>query len=201
MTMTRISSLAGFALLGLAVAGCASMPRTGPVDATRYHLGQPVERASFTVQPLSSAADVSPEYQLYADAVGNQMELQGFSPRQGAPDSVYIVAVSFMRMPAGVARAAPPVSVGLGGATGGYSSGVGGGVSVGLGGRDYEMLSTELAVQIRRRSDNSVVWEGKARTTGAAAADDMQPYPTATRLAGAMFKGFPGESGITITVK
>ena len=58
--------------------------------------------------------------------------------------------------------------------------------------------SDELDVQIKRRSDNSIVWQGRAVT---AARTGTAPGATATRLANALFKGFPGQSGVTITVK
>jgi hypothetical protein len=45
------------------------------------------------------------------------------------------------------------------------------------------------------------VWEGRAVTETAGIGPSTQPAATADRLAKALFKGFPGESGITITVK
>ena len=85
---------------------------------------------------------------------------------------------------------------------GGGGVGLGGGVSVPVGGgRADEVVATELRVQLKRRSDNTVVWEGRATTETLGNAPTTQPGATAQRLAGALFKGFPGESGITITVK
>ena len=46
-----------------------------------------------------------------------------------------------------------------------------------------------------------MIWEGKAITETLGAADGTQPTDTATKLSNALFKGFPGQSGITITVK
>ena len=104
-------------------------------------------------------------------------------------------------MSRGSYRERPPVSIGLGGGSygGGYRGGVGvgGGVSFGIGGKTRELYVSELSVQLRRRSDNSTVWEGRAITESVG----DQPVETAARLANALFKGFPGESGVTITVK
>jgi len=78
---------------------------------------------------------------------------------------------------------------------------VGGDVGFGIGGKVRTLYTSELWVQLRRRSDNTTVWEGRATsdTVGGTAPD--QPSVAAPRMAKALFKDFPGESGITITVK
>ena len=78
--------------------------------------------------------------------------------------------------------------------------GLGGGVSTGSGGRTRDLLVSELFVQLRRRSDGTVVWEGRAQRPALSGTPDGQPTETARRLASALFRGFPGESGITTTV-
>ncbi|MES2987460.1 MAG: hypothetical protein V4808_06120 [Pseudomonadota bacterium] len=110
--------------------------------------------------------------------------------------------MGFKRMSRGTYREQPPVSIGLGGGSYGGGRrgggvGVGGGVSFGIGGNTREIYVSELSVQLRRRSDNSTIWEGKALTESVG----DQPAETAARLARALFKGFPGESGVTITVR
>jgi len=60
-------------------------------------------------------------------------------------------------------------------------------------------VATQLAVQLKRRSDGSIIWEGRAqspaRTGAVASSSDVQ------KLARALFKDFPGESGRTISVR
>lgn len=51
-----------------------------------------------------------------------------------------------------------------------------------------------LDVKLRRRADASIVWEGRAVPADPARAD-------AGKLARALFKDFPGQSGVTITVR
>jgi hypothetical protein len=110
--------------------------------------------------------------------------------------------MSLTRTSKGMVRKRPPVTIGIGGGTYGGNVGVGGDASFGIGGGHAELVDTELAVQLRRRSDNSVVWEGRAVTEGLIGSGKAeQPGFTAHKLAAALFKGFPGESGITITVK
>jgi len=199
-----VTKLMSLALLGAAalVGGCTATMRDAPIDVTRYHLGQPLtERTTLAIEPMTGAAQISPEYQLYADAVRAELERLGYVQGSDTTQSGYIAAVSFNRVSRGTFRDRPPVSIGLGGGSygGGRRGGVGlgGGVSFGIGGKTREVFGTELWVQLRRRSDNSTVWEGKAVTE----AVGDQPGVTAGRLANALFRGFPGESGVTITVK
>ena len=193
-----LALFAGAALLG----GCTTSTRGGPIDVTRYHLGQPItERTTVAIEPIEAGATVSPEYQLYADAVRFELERLGYVKGGNDMASGYIAAVGFKRMSRGAYREPSPVSIGLGGGSysGGRRGGVGegGGLSFGIGGKTREVYVSELSVQLRRRSDNTTIWEGRAVTQSVG----DQPVETAARLAGALFKGFPGESGVTITVK
>ena len=67
-------------------------------------------------------------------------------------------------------RSGSNVSIGVGGGTGGWGrSGVGVGVGATLpvgGSRSNEIVVTELAVRIQRRSDATVAWEGRAELGG-----------------------------------
>jgi hypothetical protein len=195
----------GFAAIaGIAASGCAttgSGPR--PVDVTRYHLNQPVARGSYALEPLSTNVTVSPEFQSYANAVGREMEKIGFQ-RAGTAPSDLIVAVAFTRASRGFVEKRPPVSIGIGaGGGGGYRGGLGlgGGLGFGLGGGQREVVGSELAVQIRRRADGTTLWEGRAVTDSLEHTPGAQPVFQADRLADALFRNFPGESGITTTVK
>ena len=200
--MTKLMSLALLSAAAL-IGGCTTTTRDGPVNVTRYHLGQPLtERTSVAIEPMSGAAQISPEYQVYADAVRGELVRLGYVQGADSTQSGYIAALSFNRVSRGMYKERPPVTIGLGGGSYGGGRrgggvGVGGDVSFGIGGKTREVFGTELWVQLRRRSDNSTVWEGKAVTE----AVSDQPGVTANRLAAALFKGFPGESGVTITVK
>lgn len=207
------AALFALATLSLAAGGCtASLGGGGGVprgtDVTRYHLGQPIAPGSVAIEPLATNATISPEYRTYADAVATELSRLGFAPTPAvlpATPSQYIAAVSFTRAPRGTIQKPPPFSIGLGG--GGFSGGrrggglgLGGGISTGIGGGTREVIVSELAVQLRRRADGTMVWEGRAQTASISRTADAQPADTARRLASALFKGFPGESGITITV-
>jgi hypothetical protein len=94
-----------------------------------------------------------------------------------------------------------PVSVGVGGSTGGWNSGVGLGVGFNLGGGPKARVYTRLVVTIRSRATGLSLWEGRAENVEREKAKDAGVDRAAPRLAHALFSGFPGTSGATITVK
>jgi len=200
-----VNKVLNMAVVGAALlaGGCTTSTRTAPVEVTRYHLGSMPERTAVAIEPMTGAAQISPEFQLYADAVAAELQRLGFAP--GVTGSGYIAAVSFVRTSRGAYREPPPVSIGLGGGSvsGGRRGGVGlgGGLSFGIGGKTREVIGSELWVQLRRRSDNTTVWEGRAITESLSGKPGSDPRDGAARLARALFKDFPGESGVTTTVK
>ncbi|MBD8679470.1 DUF4136 domain-containing protein [Sphingomonas sp. CFBP 13720] len=201
--MNKTIGIALAAFTTVATSGCATTgTRIRPVDVTRFHLGEPIAPASFSIEPLSTNVTVSPEFQTYGSAVARELEKIGF--RRSATPSDLIVAVAFTRASRGFVEKRPPVSIGIGaGGGGGYRGGLGlgGGLGFGLGGGQREVVGSELAVQIRRRSDGTTIWEGRAITDSLENTPGAQPVFQADRLANAMFRNFPGESGITTTVR
>lgn len=205
----KIAAL-GLALAAATLAGCTTTTASGPVDVTRFHLGAPLERGSVTVEPLPGGAGPSLEFQTYADAVREQLLASGYTAPTAGP-AQYLAVVSFARTAREIEPRRSPVSIGLGG--GGFTGGGGrrgGGGGVGLGGgisfpvgkaRAREAVASELAVQIRRRTDGTVIWEGRAQTDAPVTAPEAQANVAAGKLARALFQGFPGESGRSITVR
>jgi hypothetical protein len=200
-------TIAAALLAGATLSGCTTTTASGPVDVTRFHLGAPLERGSVTVEPLPGGAPASLEFQTYADAVRGQLLSNGFTtPAAGAP-AQYLAVVSFARTSQEIEPRRSPVSIGLGG--GGFSGGrrgggvgLGGGVSFPIGkARARSAIASELGVQIRRRSDGTVIWEGRAQTSADERAPEAQANAAAGKLSRALFQGFPGESGRTISVK
>jgi hypothetical protein len=186
-----------------ALAGCATTTPLPPTEVIRYHLGEPIARGTVAVEPLSGGAPASLEFKTYAAAVQGELLKVGYTvPAQGAtPD--YVATVGFTRTSQEGPPRRSPISIGIGG--GGFSGGRGGG-GVGLGGgvgfplgggRPTQLLVAELSVTIKRRADQSPVWEGRAQGISDIKGADEQ----AGKLARALFTGFPGASGRTITVK
>lgn len=189
----------------LALGACAPTYRPQPIDVTRYHIGGVMERTTIAIEPIPNTDSFGPEYQVYADAVRAELERLGYVQSVSGTPSGYIAAVAFRRTSKGAFKERPPVTIGLGGGSfsGGRRGGVGvgGDVGFGIGGKTRELYTSELWVQLRRRSDNTTVWEGRAQSDGVSGTDTAQPGAAAARMAKALFKDFPGESGITITVK
>jgi hypothetical protein len=183
----------------LALAGCATTPAT---RVTRFHLDDSIARGEVAVEPLVPADKGSLEFQTYASIVGAELAKIGFTEAPGLKQSEQVAVVSVERGARETLSQRSPVSVGMGGGTGGYGGGVGVGISFPIGKkRSNEIVATRLSVQLKRRSEGTVIWEGRAETAapvGTAAAD---PSATVRTLAAALFKDFPGVSGKTITVK
>ncbi|RZF64307.1 DUF4136 domain-containing protein [Sphingomonas populi] len=198
------------ALPALALAGCATTSG-GPVQVTRFHLGAPVVTGTLAVEPMAGGSPASLEFKTYAAAVQTELLNYGYTAPPPADAGQFLAVVGFTRTTEedGPAQRSG-VSIGLGG--GGFTGGGrrGGGGGIGLGGgisfpigkpKQHYVILTELSVQIKRRSDATVVWEGRARTAAPETAAAAQADVTAHKLANALFRGFPGESGRTITVR
>jgi hypothetical protein len=178
----------------LALGACATP--SPPVEVTRFHLGQVNERGTVAIEP-EPGARAGMEFDIYANAVAGELNRLGFAQVDGVGQSLYVATLDVRTATRERAGGGSPVSIGIGGGTGGWHSGVGGGVSFGLGGnRGGLWIATELSVQLKRRSDQTVVWEGRARGE----APERDSAALAGRLANALFRDFPGESGRTISV-
>lgn len=186
------------------LAACATGPQRFPVQATRFHYDAAAQRGTIAVEPLPGPSSASLEYKTYAAAVQAELLRNGFtSPAPGAKPE-FIATVGFTRADRELPRRRSPVQIGLGG--GGYSggwrggTGLGGGVSFPLGGGGASTgVVTELAVRIRHGAD--AIWEGQAQSLTDTTAPDADAASVAARLAAALFKEFPGDSGRTVEVK
>ncbi len=200
---------AGLALgAGLALAGCETTGG-GPVQVTRFHLAQPIASGSFSIESVPMAGPGSPlapsslELGAYGDIVAQELSHYGFT-RAGSPaNSELTVSVMTDRGTRPDPRPGSSVSFGIGGASFGRHSGFGGdvGTTVPLGSRERFIVGTRMMIQIKRHSDGTVIWEGRAMTEAKGQSADASPQAAVAKLAHALFLGFPGESGRTITVK
>ncbi|MCM8732200.1 DUF4136 domain-containing protein [Hephaestia sp. GCM10023244] len=195
-------TIMALALAGI-LAGCASGP--APVDVTRFHLGRadaPLDRGTIIVEPFAPAGPASLEYKTYAAAVQTELMRSGYTVPPPGDEAAYVATVNFMRASRGTIERRSPFSIGLGGASFGRNVGVGAGLSVPIGKRrTRELIVSELSVQIKRRADSTVVWEGRAQSQAVSDAPDATASAAAARMARALFKDFPGLSGVTIEVK
>lgn len=190
------------ALGAFALAGCATTA-SGPVDVTRFHRADAatLTPGSYTITTASPYAPRGLESAVWADAVAAEMNQLGFR-RVTSGSADYVVNVSFDRgMIDGTNRGRrSPVSVGVGGSTGSYGSGLGLGIGIDLSGPPKPRIGNELSVQISRRAGANVLWEGRANGETRQGTAGDQPVTVAAKMANALFRGFPGESGKSIRV-
>lgn len=183
--------------LALAVSLGACTASIPPVEVTRFHLGQPISPGGVRAIPIGGLDGASIEFRTYAIAVGRELARLGFQDADGP----YLAEVGYARDTRERLARQSPVTIGIGGGSFGGSVGIGVGTSFGVGGDGSRAdIVSRLEVRLKRRSDQTVVWEGRAQTQAPANSPAAQPGLAAEKLARALFAGFPGESGRTITV-
>ncbi|MBV9842176.1 MAG: DUF4136 domain-containing protein [Sphingomonadaceae bacterium] len=204
--MDRIK-IALTAFVTLALAGCATtLPPTGPVTVTRFHIDQPPAMSDVALEPRPGADPQSLEFQSDLPPIATELSRLGFHVVAPGSTSPLVAIVDVTRQSRPGPPRHSPVTIGIGGGFGGggwhSGGGVGGGVAFPVGGEaGPDIVGTQLSIQLKRRSDGTVVWEGRAFMEARADAPQSAPDAAIARLASALFQGFPGESGRTITVK
>jgi len=204
--MTKCLSQALLLGAALALASCASQLPEARV--TRFHLGQPIAPGQVLVEPRDPNLAKDLEFQSYARIVRAELDRLGFglAPDLAKSEIVAVTEVTRQWRPAGPAQGSS-LSIGLGGGSGGgwhggTSVGLGGAISFPIGkGRQPMDVLTTLSVQLKRRSEGTVIWEGRSDMVARDGTPAAQPEAAVQRLASAMFGDFPGRSGETIRVK
>jgi hypothetical protein len=197
--MAAHRTLALLSLPLFALAACTT--GSSPVQVTRFNLGQPIAPGSIAAEPRDPVVAKSLQFGVYAQAVQAQLAHIGFTPAEKLSQSELVAVIDVNQGFREGPPRGPAFSIGIGGASFGRHSAIGGGVDLPVTRpRGTEMIGTELGVQIKRRSDGTIVWEGRARFETRSTARDADPDIGAHKLAAALFTGFPGESGRTITV-
>ena len=180
--------------LTLALAACASGgPKRAPagpgVDVARFHLGETVARAQIAIEPFDKADGNRPEFPAYAAAVGRQLNRLGWTvvPTTTGSEQIALIDLEQGSREAVAALSAARIGRGLSATT---PSGTSANVTASL-----------LEVAIRRRSDGTVFWEGRAVGEAPTGSPEAARTAVVERLAEALFRDFPGESGRTIRVR
>src|SRR5688500_14281552 len=192
-----------FAIAALALAaGCTTPAYVSPVEVTRFAAAAPSEfgRGAIAVRAAPGQVPNAWDFAAYQRAVAGELQELGYTIDESARQ------VAEIRVDRAVAREGggrrSPVSVGVGGSTGSYGSGVGMGVGINLGGnRPSEQIDTQLQVMIRPEAGGNALWEGRARFSATANSPFADQRAAAGKLADALFSGFPGRSGETIEVR
>ena len=197
-----VSGLALLSALTL-VAGCATEDTVGGASVTRFHLGQPIARGPIAIEAVDPRDTNGLEFAQIAASVARELTRLGWTVvPSNASEQVAMVSLTQQTHPA--ARRSG-LTIGIGGGTGSYGRhggvGVGGGVAIPVGGGSNLVVSSQLSVRIQRRSDATVAWEGRGQMDARAGTPFASRAAAADRLAAALFRDFPGESGRTIRAR
>jgi len=163
------------------LAGCESiMPSDAPPrsEAYRVHSGQPIAPSTIALAPVNLANANDPSVRAAVAAVGGELGRMGFTPVADVGHAELLGSVSLST---------------------GTAAELAGSVPAALSGTTLlppDAPATGLVVEIRRRSDGTVMWQGRAATFRQSPGGD--PATLAGPLAHVLFLGFPGESGRTI---
>lgn len=197
MKMSRITLAA---LSPVALAACATAP--GPVEVTRFHdastlsqLGQ----GTIFVESAPGEETSGLELATYKAAIASELGALGYT-EAAREEAQQIAQISLERYAVREGGSRGPVSVGVGGSTGGYRSGVGLGVGINLGGGPKTLVGTELQVRIRDKASDAALWEGRAQFSVNEKSELANASANAQTVASALFREFPGSNGETVEV-
>jgi hypothetical protein len=172
-----------------------------PVEVTRFHTAEAARSGTVRLVADDGLDPGSLEYRTFASAVADAMTRAGFTPVLDET-ATYTARIGYERhVDRPVDDRGSPVSVGVGGATGRYGGGLGVGIGINLSGKPKATIGTLLRVQMRQTDSGQALWEGRAETAARENKADAQTGVAAARLANALFKDYPGQSGATIKVK
>ena len=179
-------------LLAVSLAGCSTTSgggSRGGVEVARFHLGEPVARAQIAIEPYDRADANSPDFAPAAAAVERELTRLGWTVVRTPGQSEQIAWVDLTQGSREAIAAQTSARIGRGVAplpATGSSAGI---------------AATLLEVGIRRRSDGTVFWEGRAVGEARTGSAEAAAAAMAKRLAPALFRDFPGESGRTIRIR
>ncbi|MCG2841012.1 DUF4136 domain-containing protein [Sandaracinobacter sp. RS1-74] len=186
------------AALMLSLGACSSTPKA---NVLRFHQNQAIERGTIYIRPANPQMAGSLEFQAQANAVGGQLQAQGFTV-VSTPQTAQFAAVVDVQTSERMAPARQSgLSIGIGGGFSSGNVGVGTSVNVPVGGsqpRANVATTTTLSVAIVSNPGNQSVWEGRSSLD--TEAGGQQGTTLAPVLAQTMFKGFPGPAGQTVQV-
>jgi hypothetical protein len=172
-------------LLAASLAACATTGGGGGgggIEVTTSHLNQPIARSQIAVEPFDAADANTPEFRNYASSVAQQLTRLGWTVvnTTGQSEQVALIDVQEGSRAALTPRTAVPATAA---------------------GARAGSVATLLEVRIRRRSDGTVVWDGRSIGETPASSSGAQRTATVDSLAAARFRDFPGISGRTIRAR
>ena len=189
-------------LLGLSLSACVGTAYSGPVEVTRFvsqesvGLGKGPIAITFPEEMSNLRAK-----EAFHDAVAAKLVELGYAIALEPAPGMQTARITTTRSPLAPASSRGPVSVGVGGRTGSFGSGLGVGIGIDLGGNTSRPNAlSELSVRISDAQGNSL-WEGRAQQAVSINSPYADVEASAGALAAALFKDFPGGNGETITIE
>ncbi len=182
--MKAVFLRAALLIMPLSLAACATTGggggEQGGTEVTRMHLGLPVAKGQIAVEAFEPADANSPDFRNYAASVQRQLTQLGWT-MASTPGQSEQVALADVEQGSRAALQGRGMRIGSGAGAGGSA----------------DAMATMLEVRIKRRSDGTVIWEGRAL----AEAGGSDRAATVEQLSNALFRDFPGESGRTIRTR
>jgi hypothetical protein len=141
-----------------------------------------VARGRIAIEAFDAADANLPEFATYAAAVGAQLSRLGWTLVTAAGQGEQVALLDLEQGRSGALQ-------GRGMRSGAAAAAAAGSAS--------DADAVMLEVSIKRRSDGSVIWEGRALSN----ANGSDRAAVVQRLSEALFRDFPGESGRTIRTR
>jgi len=189
----------------LALSACAGT-YTGPVEVTRFVAEQPALLGQGTITiNFPDELENQGARDAFAAAVASELSDLGYTVvLDGSAQADSLATIRTSRNALAEASSPGPVSVGVGGGVGGGRGGfgTGGGVGIGInlgGGSSGPNVLSELSVRISG-PDGASLWEGRAQQPTSIDSPYSDVDASARTLAAALFDGFPGGNGETVTI-
>ncbi len=190
-------------LLGLSLSACVGTAYSGPVEVTRFvseASAAPIGQGQIAITFPKEMGNERARDAFY-NAVANELTQLGYTVIEQDQMGVQTARIETTRSELAPASSRGPVSVGVGGSTGSYGSGLGVGIGINLGGNSAKPNAlTKLSVRISDPQGNSV-WEGRAQQAVSINSPYAELEASAGALAKALFKDFPGGNGETVSIK
>lgn len=202
MTAFRKLAPAVLCAAALALSACATRPYTGPVEVTRFVAPDPagLGQGPIVVYFPDEVANAGAKSAIKT-AVERELQALGYTIVAQEGRGIQVAAVRTARNGiSAVEDDRGPVSVGVGGQTGSFGSGVGLGVGINLGGgSEGPAANTELSVRITNDAA-ATLWEGRAQLATGVKSPYSAVDASARALAAGLFRDFPGGNGETVTI-
>lgn len=207
-TMTKLARIWAVGAT-LAVAACETAgPSTGRdaigrAQVTRFFLAPAIARGTVFVEAQDGRAASGPRFDLIRGAVDDNLRTAGFRP-VAVRDAAELIALIDLRRavrPRPAEERGSRGSFGFGAGGGSGRGGIGGGVGLSFPIGKHHDVNRDLAVdtlsiQLRRKSDATNEWEGRAVSEVPVQASG-DPADRAFFLARALLFDFPGTTGVT----